>query len=148
MNKDEIHKFETEGQINIKIENQDILLNKNDIEIISTEIEGWVVESEDGVTVAIDTELTEDLISEGYAREFVNRVQNMRKDLGLDVMDRIDVSLQSDKKLVDYIIKFADYIKTEVLAKELTTDLNTNGFKQEWEIGDFDCTIDIQKADM
>jgi len=148
LNKDEIHKFETEGQINIKIENQDVLLNKNDIEIISTEIEGWAVESEDGVTVAIDTELTEDLISEGYAREFVNRVQNMRKDLGLDVMDRIDVSLQSDKKLVDYIIKFADYIKTEVLAKELTAGLNTNGFKQEWKIGDFDCTIDIQKADM
>jgi len=148
LNKDDIAAFEDEGQIKIKVDNQEITLLRENIEIISTEIEGWVVESENGVTIAIDTELTEDLIAEGYAREFVNRVQNMRKDFGLDVMDRIDVSLQSDNKFVDYIINFSDYIKAEVLAKELRTELNTNGFKQDYKIGEFDCTIDIQKVDI
>ena len=148
LNKDDIAAFEDEGQIKIKVDNQEITLLRENIEIISTEIEGWVVESENGVTIAIDTELTEDLIAEGYAREFVNRVQNMRKDFGLDVMDRIDVSLQSDNKFVDYIINFSEYIKAEVLAKELRTELNTNGFKQDYKIGEFDCTIDIQKADI
>jgi len=148
LNKDDIAAFEEKGHININVDSKEITLQKGDIEIISTEIEGWVVESEDGVTIAIDTELTEDLVAEGYTREFVNRVQNMRKDFGLDVMDRIDVSLQSDKKFVDYIVNFSDYIKTEVLAKELRTELNTNGFKQDYKIGEFDCTISIQKADL
>ncbi len=148
LDKEAISKFEEERQISINVNNQDILLDTDDVEIISTEIEGWVVEAENGVTVAIDTELNEDLISEGYAREFVNRVQNMRKDFGLDVMDRIDVSLQSDKIFVDYIIKFSDYIKVEVLAKDLNTVISDGGFKQEWQIGDYICIINIQKVKM
>jgi isoleucyl-tRNA synthetase len=67
------------------------LVSSEDVEIVSSEIKDTVVESQNGVTVAVDTELTKELIDEGLAREFVNRIQNMRKDAGFEVTDRIKI---------------------------------------------------------
>ncbi len=89
------------SHLQLDLDGNNINLAIEDVDIISTEIEGWVVESEGGVTVAIDSELDEELIGEGLAREFVNRVQNMRKSFGLDVTDRIKVSFVSDIRLKD-----------------------------------------------
>lgn len=143
--KEDIYKFETDGELIIDINGTSINLIKDDIEIISTEIEGWLVESEGGITVALDTELNDDLIAEGYAREFVNRVQNMRKNFGLDVIDRINVSFASDKQFKDYILKFNQYIKNEILADNLSNDLLNEGFTEEMIIGDYKCKISIFK---
>ncbi len=142
-----ITKIEEEGELELTIENEKIKITNEDIEIVSHEIEGWLVESEEGVTVAVDTELNEDLIAEGYAREFVNRIQNMRKDANFDVIDRIKVAYFSDQKLFDYLNKFNDYISNEVLADEINfnSDLE-KGFEQNFQIADFNCKIIIKKV--
>lgn len=137
--------IEKQGELELTIENENIKITKEDIEIVSHEIEGWLVESEEGVTVAVDTELNEDLIAEGYAREFVNRIQNMRKDANYDVIDRIKVSYFSDQKLFDYLNKFNDYISNEVLADEINYNSNFEGFEQDFQIADFNCKIIIRK---
>ncbi len=144
--KDEIFTLESGNEIKLNIDGEEAFITKAEVEIISTEIEGWVVESNEGVTVAIDSELTEELIAEGYAREFVNRIQNMRKDSGLDVIDRIKIFVNSDNKVNDYVNQFADYIKTETLTDSIEFAVNHNdGYTQSWNIGDYDCEITIKK---
>jgi isoleucyl-tRNA synthetase len=146
LDKNAISAIEKTGELELTIDGQTVKISGEDVEIVSHEIEGWIVESEEGVTVAIDTELNEDLIAEGYAREFVNRVQNMRKDAGFNVVDRIKVSFESDQKMIGYIIKFSDYISNEVLADTMVSNGSAKGIKQNWKIGDYDCIIIISKS--
>lgn len=141
-----IDTLEKTGVFELQIEGESVKISREDVEIISHEIEGWLVESGEGVTVAIDTELTEDLIAEGYAREFVNRVQNMRKDSGLDVIDRINLYAKGDEKLLAYINNFSEYIANEVLAENIKINEEIEGYSQEWKIGDYDCSITIVKV--
>lgn len=143
--KEQIDELEKNGEITINLDGSEINLTTEDVEIVRTEIEGWVVESEEGITVAIDSELTEDLIAEGYAREFVNRIQNMRKDNGFDVVDRIRIFLDSDEKLFKYIDEFSDYIKTETLADSIEKD-KLNNQNEKVKIGDYECVIEIAKS--
>jgi len=145
LDKNSIAELEKSGKLDLEVEGQNIQITLEDVEIVSHEIEGWFVESEEGVTVAVDTELTEDLIAEGYAREFVNRVQNMRKDAGFDVVDRIFVDVSGDEKFLNYIQKFSDYISNEVLAESIRYEGKMNGYKQKWQIGDYECEIIIAK---
>jgi isoleucyl-tRNA synthetase len=153
LDKTQIAELETNKEFVINVDSEKIRISLDDVEIVSTEIEGWVVESEEGVTVAVDSEMTEDLIAEGIAREFVNRVQNMRKDAGLDVIDRINVEYSAEEKFVEYVDKFSDYIKNEILADgikpgQLNSEKSTdnNGFRQQWQIGDYNCEIEIEKV--
>jgi isoleucyl-tRNA synthetase len=146
-NKEEISKIEKGDGITINIDGETITILKDDVEIISSEITGWVVEAEGGITVAIDTELDNKLIEEGLAREFVNRIQNMRKDAGFDVTDKIVVNYSGDDNLVKAINNFNQYISTETLAEKLSESKNPNGgFKQDWKIGEFECSINIEKV--
>jgi len=145
LDKNSIFTIEKTGQLELTLDGQRVNISIEDVEIVSHEIEGWIVESQEGVTVAVDTELNEDLIAEGYAREFVNRVQNMRKEVGFDIVDRIQVSFETDQILSGYIIKFSDYISNEVLADILVSNGNAVGSKQNWKIGDYDCNIIISK---
>jgi len=146
-NKDQIRLIESVQQINLSIEEEEIIVTKEDVEIISTEITGWVVETESGVTVAIDKELDESLIAEGLAREFVNRVQNMRKDAGFEVTDKINIALKGDFNLINAINNFNKYIANETLAEKVSIDDQMNGgYKQDWKIGDYDCSIQIEKV--
>ncbi len=146
LDKAAIDTLEKTGVFELQIEGESVKISREDVEIISHEIEGWLVESGEGVTVAIDTELTEDLIAEGYAREFVNRVQNMRKDSGLDVIDRINLYAKGDEKLLAYINNFSEYIANEVLAENIKINEEIEGYSQEWKIGDYDCSITIVKV--
>ena len=144
--KEQIALLEKENSISVEIDGEKVDLSSDDVEIINSEIEGWVVETEEGITVALDSELNDDLIAEGYAREVVNRIQNMRKDAGFDVMDRIKISYQTDNKLSAFINQFSDYIMRETLA-DLIENIDSNeGYKQDWELGDFNCTITVQKS--
>lgn len=146
LTKDEINKLDTEKILELELDGNNIKLTIDDVEIISTEIEGWVVESEGGVTVAIDSELDDELIAEGFAREFVNRVQNMRKNFGFDVTDRIKVDLNSDKELQNYLVKFENYILNEILADSLSFGNMDGSFKEELNIGEYNCKITIDKV--
>ncbi|KAB2848646.1 MAG: class I tRNA ligase family protein, partial [Ignavibacterium sp.] len=145
--KDQIAKIERgEDQI-LEVDGEKITITKDDVEIISSEITGWVVEAEAGITAAIDTELNNALIEEGLAREFVNRVQNMRKDAGFDVTDKIIINFAGSENLVRAINNFNQYISTETLAEKLSDKAGSNnGFKQEFKIGEFDCSINIEKV--
>ena len=145
--KEEIAKLESGKAVEIEIQNEKIEILKEDVEIISSEISGWVVETEEGVTAAIDTELNEELIAEGIAREFVNRIQNMRKDSGFDVTDRINIKFNGSEKLVNAVSSFENYISAETLADMLLKEENFNGGnKQDWKIGELDCSINIEKV--
>ena len=145
--KDEIYKIERGNEIILNIDGEDLTISKDDVEIISTEITGWVVEAEAGITVAIDAELDEALIEEGLAREFVNRIQNMRKDAGFDVTDKIIINFTASEKFAKAIKNFNQYISTETLAEKLSEKIKTNsGFTQEFKIGEFDCSINIEKV--
>ncbi len=145
--KEQIEELESTGKLTLTVNGEEITISRDDVEIQSSEIEGWMVESEGNITVAVDKELDNELIAEGYAREFVNRVQNMRKDSGLDVVDRIKVFYRADKKFVDFIEKFSEYIGQEILADVITpAEEEFEGFTQEWEIGDFTVKITIIKS--
>lgn len=146
LDKTAIDTLDKTGEYELQIQGESVKISREDVEILSHEIEGWLVESGEGVTVAIDTELTEDLIAEGYAREFVNRVQNMRKDSGLDVIDRINLYAKGDEKLLAYINNFSEYIANEVLAENIKINEEIEGYSQEWKIGDYDCSITIVKV--
>lgn len=145
--KNQIAMLEKGENVLLNIEGTEYSISREDAEIVSTEIKGWFVETEEGVTVAIDTELTENLISEGLAREFVNRVQNMRKDAGFEVIDRISISFSGDDKIVNSVNNFKDYIANEVLADMIVNNGTDDGFAQDWEIGEFKCSIIIKKID-
>jgi isoleucyl-tRNA synthetase len=143
--KEEISAIEKGENVKLNINGEEVNISKEDVEIVSTEIKGWLVESAEGVTVAVDTELNEKLIEEGLAREFVNRVQNMRKEADLEVTDRIIISFEGSEKLVNSVVSFKEYIANEILADKFTDD-NFNGYKQAFEIGDYNCSIKIKKA--
>ncbi len=144
--KEEIKKLELNEPISIMLDNEATTIILEDVEIVSTEIVGWLVESEEGVTVAVDTELTDDLINEGLAREFVNRVQNMRKDAGFEVTDRIKIYYIADDRFSSSIELFKQYIATETLADFVGNNGTNVGFSQVFEIGNYNCSINIEKV--
>ena len=95
------------------------ILESGDVEITSQDIEGWLVASNSGMTVALDVVISEELKKEGVARELVNRIQNLRKDAGFEVTDRIDVTIQKDSQLNQAVIDNMTYIKNETLTEHL-----------------------------
>jgi isoleucyl-tRNA synthetase len=122
----QIAMIEKTGSIEININGKNTILDTSEVVIRSKDIAGWTVASEQGVTVALDMKLTESLTLEGVAREFVNRIQNLRKDKGFDVTDRIDVKIQHNDALEKAILANDAYIKREVLANniDILNDLN------------------------
>ncbi|MDT0557857.1 isoleucine--tRNA ligase [Ichthyenterobacterium sp. W332] len=116
---DSIKNIEQNGEIDVEINGKNITLGIDDVEITSQDIEGWLVANEGSITVALDVTISENLRKEGIARELVNRIQNLRKDSGFEVTDRIDVMLQKDDSIVNAVNSNIDYIKTETLTEEL-----------------------------
>ncbi|WP_338732479.1 isoleucine--tRNA ligase [Mangrovimonas cancribranchiae] len=116
---EDIKKIEQNGEIDVEINGKNVTLGLADVEITSQDIEGWLVANEGSLTVALDVTLTDHLRREGIARELVNRIQNLRKDSGFEVTDRIDVKLQKDDNIVKAVDTNLDYIKSETLTEEL-----------------------------
>jgi len=142
----EIREIEKTGQITIQLNGQGTIITREDVEILHEDIKGWIVESDNTMTVALDTELTEDLIDEGLAREFVNRVQNMRKDAGYDVTDRISVRYTSGRKLDTAVRKMKQYVMNETLATDcIGSDAVSGDYTAEWDINGESCGIGIQR---
>ena len=119
MNAKEITKIEQEGEISIDVNGNLTKLTLEDVEITSQDIEGWLVANNSGITVALDVTISEDLRKEGIAREFVNRIQNLRKDSGYEVSDTIAIKIQKDGKIETAVTDNMEYIKNETLATSL-----------------------------
>lgn len=115
----EIGILEKEGEISILINGKNITLSHDDVVISSQDIEGLLVANANGITVALDISITPQLKNEGIARELVNRIQNLRKDSGFEVMDRVEVSLQKNCLLEQAVAQNLDYIKQETLTEKL-----------------------------
>jgi isoleucyl-tRNA synthetase len=130
----QINQFEKEGSITTYIGEKSIILSLEEVEISSQDIEGWLVANANGITVALDITITEELKQEGIARELVNRIQNIRKDSGFEVIDKIKVHLQKNSELEKAVLANEDYIKSETLTQTLVfeDDLN-NGTELEFD---------------
>ncbi|SEP89892.1 Isoleucyl-tRNA synthetase [Hyunsoonleella jejuensis] len=127
---EDINKIEQNGSFDIEINRKSITLGLDDVEITSQDIEGWLVANEGSLTVALDVTISDELRQEGIARELVNRIQNLRKDSGFEVTDRIDVKLQRDEQLKQAVASNIEYIKTETLTEELEIiDTINNGIE-------------------
>jgi len=115
----DIEKIESGSSIIVDIEGDELVLEPTDIEIVSEDIEGWLVASEKGITVALDITLNEGLINEGICRELVNKIQTLRKDSGLQVTDKIILKIQKDNIIEKAIFENQNYILNETLAENL-----------------------------
>ena len=122
----QIQNLEATSKIDLVINKKNIIFEINDFEILSNDIEGWLVANEGNITVALDITIDENLIDEGISREIVSRIQNIRKDSGFDVTDRIKIIILDQNRLSSAINKNIDYIKSETLANsiELKQELN------------------------
>ena len=141
---EQIQTMEKEGSLSIEINGKNIILDVSDVIIQSKDISGWSVVSEQGVTVALDCSLTEDLLLEGIAREFVNRVQNLRKDMDFEVTDTITLTLKHDKRLADAIQANKNYVTSEVLAKNIEF-VETNSDGEPLSFDDIETVICLEK---
>jgi isoleucyl-tRNA synthetase len=117
--KEEISKIELEGKIPIELDGKMINLELSDVEISSKDIEGWLVANEGSITVALDVTISENLRREGVARELINRIQNARKDRGLEVTDKIKLTVLKFEDIEESINKNQEYIMSETLTEEL-----------------------------
>jgi isoleucyl-tRNA synthetase len=117
--KNQINQLDKNGTLEIVIAGNNVLLTQDDVEISSQDIEGWLVANSNGITVALDITISEELKQEGIARELVNRIQNIRKDSGFEVTDKIKVQLKRNGALETAILKNEDYIKSETLTSDL-----------------------------
>ena len=115
----DIEKIESGSSIIVDIDGDELVLEPTDIEIVSEDIEGWLVASEKGITVALDITLNERLINEGICRELVNKIQTLRKDSGLQVTDKIILKIQKDNIIEKAIFENQNYILNETLAENL-----------------------------
>ncbi len=131
---EDISKIEKEQQISICINEKNITLELEDVEISSKDIEGWLVANEGSLTVALDVTITEELRKEGIARELVNRIQNARKDLGLEVTDKIKLTILDDQNLQAAVSENKEYIMSETLTLKLVfIDELRNGVEVEFD---------------
>jgi isoleucyl-tRNA synthetase len=116
---DDLSKLEAGEELGIDINGKEEYISISDVEIFTEDVPGWQVTSENGITIALDITLTDELIQEGYTREMVNRIQNLRKDNGYEVTDRIIIKVQSDTMLTNALKNNKDYLCTETLADDL-----------------------------
>ncbi|WP_313805491.1 isoleucine--tRNA ligase [Flavobacterium sp.] len=131
---EQINKLEREGEISIVISGNSVTLTTEDVEISSQDIEGWLVANSGGITVALDITINDALRKEGIARELVNRIQNIRKDSGFEVTDKIKVTMQHDGIIQEAVNDNEAYIKSETLTEELVfTDRIENGTEIEFD---------------
>ncbi|NDB02199.1 MAG: isoleucine--tRNA ligase [Flavobacteriaceae bacterium] len=142
---DEINALEQNGSMDLEIDGKSITLDRSDVIITSQDIEGWLVASADGITVALDVTISESLKDEGICRELVNRIQNLRKDSGLEVTDRIEISILSHPLIDKALNHFGDYVAEETLADGLhiVTEMPSG---QSVEFDDITTQLNIKKC--
>ena len=133
------------GEVTVQVGGVDEVLATEDLLIESAQMEGYVSESDHGITVVLDTNLTPELIEEGFVREVISKVQTMRKDAGFEVTDHICLYEQGNDRIKEIMAANADQIKSEVLAEEIVWD-QTEGYTADWKINGEAVTLGVVKA--
>ena len=132
------------GNLTITVDGNEEVLEKDDLLIEAAQMEGYISDTDHGITVVLDTNLTPELIEEGFVREVISKIQTMRKDAGFEVMDHICVSMQDNDKIADIVKKNEKQIKSEVLANETKYD-GAVGFTKEWNINGEKVMLGVEK---
>ena len=149
MDQDDITRLESDSELRFEVEGEVVIINLDDVEIISEDIPGWQVTNIGNLTVALDVTITPELWEEGIARELINRIQNLRKEKNFEVTDHIVVDLQKHQDITRVIEKNISYICSEILAREFNViDHLTKTDRDLIELTDTISTwISIKKAD-
>ena len=142
MTQDQIAQMEAEGSYTLH--NTPYTLIPEDVEIVTEDMPGWLVANNGILTIALDIELTDELIEEGIARELINRIQNLRKSSGLEITDRIAIVLEDRPEIHNAVLHCGDYIASQVLAKSLKLEADVRG--ENLEMDGYNVNIQIQKA--
>ncbi|NOZ57924.1 MAG: isoleucine--tRNA ligase [Calditrichaeota bacterium] len=143
---EQIEEIQRNGQATVETSIGPVSIAAEDIEVHQEQLPGLVAGFHKDLTAALDTNLTPELIAEGLAREFVNRVQNMRKEAGYNVADRIRVYYRAPEEVAQAIGKLADYVRNETLAVELIPDKVDGDYTKEWKVGDYKVEIGVQRV--
>ena len=122
LSQEEIAQLEAQGSFSFEADGNQITVDAADVDIISEDIPGWLVANEGNLTVALEVELNDELRQEGMARELVNRIQNLRKETGLEITDRVVVTIAPNEETNAAIHHFGDLIKSQVLANDIILD--------------------------
>ena len=138
-----IKELEANGFITLDIDGNEIKLQREDLLIESAKTEGFATESDNGITVVLDTNLSEELIEEGFVREIISKIQSMRKDSGFEVMDHIEIYVSGNEKIESIMAKNAEFIKDEVLAEAINNDNTANS--KEWNINGEKVNLGVER---
>ena len=133
------------GSLKLDVNGQEVTLFKEDLLIETAQIEGYVSENDNGITVVLDTNLSEELLEEGFVREIISKVQTMRKEAGFEVMDKIKVTYEGSEKAENVFAKYADSIGSEVLANEVVK-AQPSGYVKDWKINGEAVTMGVEKV--
>lgn len=144
LNNNQIKELETKKILNVILNDESVEISLDDIEIISDNIEGWLVAAYEGITVALDTQLDVELINEGNAREFVSKIQKLRKDVGLEVTDRISLLISGDNQIIESLLNLKTYIANEILAESISVSDSLIG--NEIEIDNYVVKVSLKKS--
>ena len=132
------------GALKLTLPSGEVVLEKDDLLIDIAQTEGYVSESDNKITVVLDTKLTPELLEEGFVREIISKVQTMRKEAGFEVMDKITVFAKDNEKVINILNANADEIKSEVLATDIVTG-STDGYEKSWNINGEEVVMAVKK---
>jgi isoleucyl-tRNA synthetase len=146
MSSAEITTLQRTGAVTLPVNGDAFSITKEDVEVLHEDLHGWLVETDGSMIVALDTEITPELRNEGFAREFVNRIQNMRKDAGFQVTDRIKIYYSGTDVLTTALESMRAYIASETLAVEILSTLHAGEFSSSENINSEACDISIERV--
>ena len=136
--------LDNSGSLSFDIEGQNVVLSKEDLLIDTAQMEGYVTEEDSTVTVVLDTNLSEELIEEGFVREIISKIQTMRKEAGFEVMDKIVVYSMGNQKIEGYMKEYREEILSDVMASDIRFD-EVKGYTKEWSINGESVTLGVEK---
>ena len=133
------------GALTFEFDGSEVVLTKEDLLIDTAQMEGYVSEGDNTVTVVLDTNLTPELIEEGFVRELISKIQTMRKEAGFEVMDHILITSEGNEKIAGILEAHGEVIKSEVLAEDITLG-KAAGYTKEWNINGENVTLGVEKV--
>ena len=136
--------LDNSGSLLFDIDGQNVVLSKEDLLIDTAQMEGYVTEEDSTVTVVLDTNLSEELIEEGFVREIISKIQTMRKEAGFEVMDKIVVYSMGNQKIEGYMKEYREEILSDVMASDIRFD-EVKGYTKEWTINGESVTLGVEK---
>jgi isoleucyl-tRNA synthetase len=143
--KNEICEIELNGEYTLTLPTGDVKLETEDVEIITEDMPGWLVANEGKLTVALDITVTDELLREGIARELVNRIQNIRKSNGYEIVDKIVVEIENRTEITEAVNEYANYIASQTLANSVLLVANLTE-STELEFDDYNVKVSVKKA--